>query len=170
MHWAAHRNDLAAADLLITAGASVSAANELGATPLWLAALNGSAPMVERLLDAGASPNAALKMGEQPLMTAARGGVVEVVELLLEHGADVNARELERGQTALMWAVARTLIAQGADLHVRSKVWYQLENTAGNTNPIGNFRMAHGARPRCSLQRETAIPRLPRCSSMAVRT
>ena len=107
--------------------------------------------MVERLLDAGASPNAALKMGEQPLMTAARGGVVEVVELLLEHGADVNARELERGQTALMWAVAqrqtavaRTLIAQGADLHVRSKVWYQLENTAGNTNPIGNFRMAHG--------------------------
>ena len=151
MHWAAHRNDLAAADLLIAAGASVSAVNELGATPLWLAALNGSAPMVERLLDAGASPNAALKMGEQPLMTAARGGVVEVVELLLEHGADVNARELERGQTALMWAVAqrqtavaRTLIAQGADLHVRSKVWYQLENTAGNTNPIGNFRMAHG--------------------------
>jgi ankyrin repeat protein len=23
-------------------------------------------------------------------------------------------------------------------------VWYQLENTAGNTNPSGNFRMAHG--------------------------
>ncbi|MEE2637567.1 MAG: ankyrin repeat domain-containing protein [Acidobacteriota bacterium] len=151
MHWAAHRNDHVAADLLITAGAHVGIANELGATPLWLAALNGSTPMVRRLLDAGANPNAALKMGEQPLMTAARSGAAGVVELLLEHGADIQARERERGQTALMWAVAqrqtevvRILIAAGADLRARSNVWYQLENTAGNTNPIGNFRMAHG--------------------------
>ncbi|GIS97962.1 MAG: hypothetical protein CM1200mP25_1990 [Acidobacteriota bacterium] len=23
-------------------------------------------------------------------------------------------------------------------------MWHQLENTAGNTNPVGNFKMAHG--------------------------
>ena len=61
------------------------------------------------------------------------------------------AAEHERGQTALMWAVAqqhgdvaRLLIESDADLHARTNVWYQLENTAGNTNPSGNFRMAHG--------------------------
>ncbi len=151
LHWAAHRNDLAAADSLIAAGATVNAANALGATPLWLAAMNGSADMVGRLLDANADPNAALKMGETPLMTAARAGSVKTAELLLDRGADPNAAEHERGQTALMWAAAqrhpdvvRLLVDRGADLHARSKVWHQLENTAGNTNPIGNFEMAHG--------------------------
>lgn len=151
LHWAAHRNDLDAADLLIAAGAGVNAANELGATPLWLAAMNGTAPMVTRLLAVGADPNVALKLGETPLMTAARVGAVDVVGLLLEHGADVNAHEGERGQTALMWAAAqghaeviRLLVARGANVHARSTVWYQLENTAGNTNSSANFRMAHG--------------------------
>ena len=151
LHWAAHRNDLAGATLLIEAGADVNAANALGATPLWLAAINGSADMVERLLDSGGNPNVSLNMGETPLMTASRSGSLPTVQLLLEHGADVNAAELERAQTALMWAVAqqhgdvaRVLIQNDADLYARTEVWYQLENTAGNTNTSGNFRMAHG--------------------------
>ena len=151
LHWAAHRNDLATANLLIEAGADVNLANDLGATALWLAAINGSASMVARLLEAGANPNAPLKRGETPLMTAARSGNSQAVEQLLQYGADVNAAEHERGQTALMWAVAqqhaavaRLLIEHDADLQVRTSVWYQLENTAGNTNTSGNFRMAHG--------------------------
>ena len=151
LHWASHRNDLKAASLLIAAGADVNAANELGATPLWLAATNGSATMVERLLEAGANPNVSLKMGETPLMAAARSGDVPTVERLIARGADVDAREHERGQTALMWAaarrhadVARVLIRHGADVHARSKVYHQLENTAGNTNPSGNFQMPRG--------------------------
>lgn len=151
LHWAVHLNDLDTTSLLIEAGADVNAANQLGATSLWLAALNGSDALVGRLLESGANPNASLKMGETPLMVAARSGNAESVELLLEHGADVNTIESERGQTALMWAVAqqhanvvRVLIENDANLHARSEVWYQLENTAGNTNPSGNFRMAHG--------------------------
>lgn len=151
LHWAAHRDDLEAATALIDAGASVNAANELGATPLWLAATNGNGAMVALLLDAGANPNAALNMGETPLMSAARVGSLESVEQLLAHGADVHAAESERHQTALMWAVAqqhpavvRVLIEHGADPHARTTVWHQLENTAGNTNPTGNFTMAHG--------------------------
>src|SRR5262245_45201662 len=46
LHWAAHKDDVAIADLLIRAGAEVNAANDLGATPLWLASLNGSGRMV----------------------------------------------------------------------------------------------------------------------------
>ena len=84
-------------------------------------------------------------------MSASRAGSARTVSLLLNAGADVNAVEEERGQTALMWAVAQShsavtelLLSHGADLNIRSKVWYQLENTAGNTNPSGNFKMAHG--------------------------
>ena len=40
--------------------------------------------------------------------------------------------------------IADLLIKNGADVGARSKIWYQLENTAGNTNPSGNFKMAHG--------------------------
>ena len=151
LHWAAHRSDLEATALLIEAGAEVNAANALGATPLWLAAKNGAAGIAERLLDAGADPNVTLRMGETPLMSAARSGSLAVVEMLLDRGADVNAAERERGQTALMWAAAqqhagvvRLLAERGADLHARTRVWEQLENTAGNTNTSGNFRMRHG--------------------------
>jgi len=106
---------------------------------------------VARLLEAGAEPDAALAMGETPLMAAARSGDVATVDALLRAGAYPNAAELERGQTALMWAAAQrhavvvTRLAEaGADVHTRSTVWHQLENTAGNTNPSGNFEMAHG--------------------------
>ena len=151
LHWAAHRNNEEVAQSLLDAGANVDASNELGATPLWLAASNGSEILVEKLLSAGANPNVRLKMGETPLMSASRAGNADTVVLLLNAGGDVNAAEDERGQTALMWAVAQShaavaalLLENGADLNTRTKVWYQLENTAGNTNPSGNFRMAHG--------------------------
>jgi len=151
LHWAAHRDDIDAARALIKAGATVTVSNDLGATPLWLAAGAGSAEMVELLLDAGANPNVRLSMGETPLMSAARTGRVAVVEQLLAYGADVNAAEADRQQTALMWAVAqehsavvRVLLEHGADIHARTVIWDQLENTAGNTNPVGNFRMSHG--------------------------
>lgn len=151
LHWAAHRNDLRAAGLLIDGGAAVDVANDLGATPLWLAASSGSDAMVARLLQAGAEPNVTLTMGETPLMAAARSGANSAVDALLRSGADPNAAELERGQTALMWAAAQRhatvvtqLVKAGADVHAKTLVWHQLENTAGNTNPSGNFQMAHG--------------------------
>ncbi|MXZ69920.1 MAG: hypothetical protein F4Z04_00215 [Acidobacteria bacterium] len=151
LHWATHRDNLAIARLLIDAGADPNAANDLDATPLWLAAENGSAPITELLLDAGANPDLTLAMGETPLMIAARSGAAETVALLLDAGASPNAAEREREQTALMWAaaqghadVAQLLLDAGADLTARSRVWDQLENTAGNTNTSGNFRMSHG--------------------------
>jgi uncharacterized protein len=127
--WAAYWDDLDAADLLIRAGANLNAANEYGVTPLSLACTNRSAAMVEKLLKARANPNIRQWTGVSPLMTCARTGSAEAVKLLLEHGAEVNASEGERGQTALMWAVAakqnevvRILLANGADIHARSKI------------------------------------------------
>src|SRR3990170_2321709 len=128
LHWAAHRDDLAAADLLIKAGANVRAVNRYGVTPLWLACINGSATMVERLLNAGADPNTTMAEGDTALMTAARTGNVAAVRALLTRGAKVNAQERWKGQTALMWAAAannaatiEALVEAGADIHARTK-------------------------------------------------
>jgi ankyrin repeat protein len=128
LHWAAHFDNLAAADLLIRAGANVKATNRYGVTPLWLACINGSAGMVEKLLGAGADPNTTMPEGDTALMTAARTGNVGAVKALLLHGAAVNARENWKGQTALMWAAAannaaavEALIEAGADVQARTK-------------------------------------------------
>ncbi len=131
LHWAAHRDDLTAADLLIRAGAR-EMANELGVTPLYLACTNRSAPMVKRLLAAGANPNAKLLRGETVLMECARTGDLAAVTALLAAGADVNAKESINDQTALMWAVGqqhadvvRALVEVGADIQARSRTYPQ---------------------------------------------
>jgi ankyrin repeat protein len=132
LHWAAHRDDLAIADLLIRAGARANVADDVGATPLHLACTNRSAPMVERLLAAHADANAMLLNGETVLMTCARAGDAPAVKALLLHGADANAAEHEHHQTALMWAAAerhpevvQVLIDAHADIRARSLVYAQ---------------------------------------------
>ena len=127
LHWAAHWDDLETAESLIRVGANVNAATDYGVTALSLACLNRNSAMVATLLRAKANPNAAQWTGETPLMTCARTGSVEAVKLLLDNGADTSAKETQRGQTALMWAlagnhpqVAQALIARGADIHARS--------------------------------------------------
>src|SRR5207344_124603 len=77
LHWAVRGDDLETTDLLIRAGANVSAANREGATPLLLASVNGNAAMLEKLVNAGADPNAKLsKDGDTALMMAARTGKI----------------------------------------------------------------------------------------------
>ena len=126
--WAAHWDDLEAAELLLRAGADVNAANDYGVSPLSLACVNGSAAMVDKLLRAGANANAAQATGETPIMTCARTGNADAVKFLIAHEANVNAMETWKSQTALMWAAAdqhpdavRLLLARGADVHARSK-------------------------------------------------
>jgi ankyrin repeat protein len=132
LHWAAHRDHLAIADLLIRSGARANVANDVGVTPLHLACTNRSAPMVDRLLAAGAHANATLPSGETVLMTCARAGDANAVKALLVHGADVNAKEREHHQTALMWAAAQRhpdvvqlLIEARADIRARSLTYAQ---------------------------------------------
>src|SRR4029453_4272392 len=53
LHWGVRLDDLDTTDLLIGAGANVSAANREGVKPLQLAALNGNACIVGQLLKRG---------------------------------------------------------------------------------------------------------------------
>src|ERR1043165_9756661 len=58
LHWAAYRDDIELARLLLQSGADVKAKTRLAdMTPLHLAAANGSATMIELLAKAGADVN-----------------------------------------------------------------------------------------------------------------
>ena len=129
LHWAAYKNDVEMAKMLIAAGASVKAAARIeGLTPLALACTSGNAGIVDVLLKAGADANSANGIWTA-LMMASSSGSVEAVKLLLDHGANVNAKEVAHNQTALMFAAGRDrgaviglLAARGADLNATSDV------------------------------------------------
>ncbi|MFE1173975.1 ankyrin repeat domain-containing protein [Streptomyces sp. NPDC058773] len=96
---------------LLRQGASPSAPDADGATPLYLAAVSGRSDIVRRLLEAGAAPDTESR-GEPgseglPLCAAACWGHDETVRALLEHGADPDLREDDgTSATPLMWAAA----------------------------------------------------------------
>lgn len=130
LHWAAYRDDLEAARLLLEAGANLKAATrDQAITPLILAAKNGDADMIDALLRAGAGPNVATTDGMTPLMAAALSGRADAAQVLLDGGADVNAKEAGHHQTALMFAAAQDraamislLAARGAELNASTDV------------------------------------------------
>jgi ankyrin repeat protein len=130
LHWAAYRDDLEMAQLLLKAGAKVDVKTRVGEmTPLFMAAKNGSAAMLDALIKGGGDANGASSNGTTPLMLAAAAGKADAVRLLLDRGANVNARDITNGQTAAMFAAAldrgdaiTALAERGADLKITTKV------------------------------------------------
>ena len=135
LHWAAFRDDLEVADLLLAADAEVMAATRVGGlTPLWLAAENGSAAMLDRLLTSEADVNVTTSTGAALLMAAALSGSVEAIDLLVERGAFLDARDTANGQTALMFAAwenranaIRALAGHGAHVGLMSLIVSMIE-------------------------------------------
>lgn len=79
------------------------ARNQLGSTPLHLAATNGDSGPLKALIAAGADVNARDKEDNTPLHMAAYAGKSEAARLLLEAGADVNVKSTG-GRTPLSLA------------------------------------------------------------------
>ena len=107
---AANANDLALANLLIEAGASVNRPNW---TPLHYAASKGHLAMMHLLIDNDAYIDAESPNGTTPLMMAAYYASPSAVKLMLEEGADPTLKNQD-GMTALDLAIAkdRALSAQ----------------------------------------------------------
>ena len=131
LHWAAENGSAATAELLLNAGANLSAVTRLGGyTPLHLAAKAGGAEVVRALLAAGANPRAATTAGgATALHFAAAAGSAEAVTALIGHGADPNAPGSAWGQTPLMFAAAagrvgaiHALMDGGADPAITARV------------------------------------------------
>jgi ankyrin repeat protein len=81
----------------------VHARNELGSTPLHIAATNSSPEAAKSLIAKGADINARDNNGSTPLHLAAFTGKKEVVELLLNSGAIADAKD-NKGATPLDYA------------------------------------------------------------------
>ena len=100
---AANANDLASANLLIEAGASVNRPNW---TPLHYAASKGHTAMMRLLIENDAYIDAESPNGTTPLMMAAYYASPNAVKLMLEEGADPLLKNQD-GQTALDMALVK---------------------------------------------------------------
>jgi ankyrin repeat protein len=81
LHFAVHKNDVAAARALIDAGVEVNKAGDLGYTPLHVATMKGNVEMVELLIERGADVFA-LSEGYPPFTTARLANQDRICDLL----------------------------------------------------------------------------------------
>jgi ankyrin repeat protein len=136
-------------------------ANELGATPFFLAALTADAELMRTLAALGADPRLPNAENSTPLMVAAglatrspgedagtESEVLEAVQVALDLGADVNAVD-DNGETAMHAAayknlpkVVKFLAARGAKIDVWNRPnnfgWIPLAIAVGYR--FGNFK------------------------------
>ena len=93
LHWAAMRETVDAAKLLLDVGADVAVKQgKYAGTPLQYAAGRGTVEICQLLLSHDAPVDAVDSIGRTPLLWAAMGGHTDVASLLLDHGADINAQ------------------------------------------------------------------------------
>jgi ankyrin repeat protein len=116
---------------LISEGADVNVKDKdnVGFTPLYLAATNAHTPIVMLLIEAGANVNAKNDWGQTPLDAAVQNTDTVIVTLLIEKGADVNTKSTDPADwTPLMRATAKKspspeiitrLIEAGAEVNAK---------------------------------------------------
>lgn len=83
-------NNEASVKLLLAEGAEVDARDEIGKTPLLIAAEKGYFPIVLLLIQKGADINAQHNLHWTALMFAAGNGHSDIVKHLVENGANTN--------------------------------------------------------------------------------
>lgn len=128
LQWAAQRGHESLAELVLSKGADVNAAdNFFEQSAFYLAAKNRHVGFIGILVANGADMSSDQESRRAALIWAARDGRDDVVELLLKNGADADLRGgvLVYGATSLHWAAAnghesvvRLLLENGANVAV----------------------------------------------------
>ena len=138
LHWAAARGDSYAVDTLLTFGADLEIADNLGSTALHYSAWNKTR-CLELLLTSGANPNCKNKNGDTPLHWAATAATVatdatkpQSVEMLLQHGAELNATNICK--VTPLFNTCESIAPEYADPSMNSVV----EALDYNGNPVGD--------------------------------
>jgi ankyrin repeat protein len=163
LHSATISGDPTGVQTCLLRGENPDGVDEDGYTPLLLSArrarLDGSLAIAELLLVAGANPDGVVvPAGPSCLQLAAEAWSLEMVRLLLAHNADPS--KVADGVSPLMCAIrsrqteiAKTLIAAGADVHLRVHGMSAAEYAAyeGFTRLEAEIR---------ALQEATVVPRL----------
>lgn len=105
LHWAVHRDDVSAVQILLSWNASVDLSTRgEKRTALHIAARAGYFACAKTLLDAGADVNYRDVYHRTALSLAALSGADDLVALFLSRGADAHAQEID-GITALQRAI-----------------------------------------------------------------
>ena len=146
------------ANALLEAGARPDDWSETHITPLMRAVSHGRLGTVQALLDRGANTNAHDDRGMLPIhnLTSYSSDGLDIAELLVTRSKDANAADFN-GATLLMNAInrggdialVRFLIAQGADVNLRSKDGTSalLVATASADTEATRLLLEHGADP-----------------------
>jgi ankyrin repeat protein len=139
LHSCALFGHMAAAQLLIEAGADILAVDKSGRTALHMVASSrdGSYAMMKLLIDAGADISAIARQHGSVLHTAATNGTSAMVQLLLDHGAATDTID-EWRETPLhgaafsgSGATVRLLLRAGAEIEANNAFrWTALHSAA----------------------------------------
>lgn len=141
--------------LLHEHGASLTASDKEGDTPLHLAAMVGHIGAFRFLMSHFPEPDLANAGGESPLHLAAMSGSVEIINLLLEKHAEIDSRN-SKGVTPLMLAIAAKhedaclrLLEAGADINAAGVDGKTALAAAIATDDIesARFLLKNGANP-----------------------
>ncbi|XP_062894098.1 kinase D-interacting substrate of 220 kDa B isoform X1 [Mobula hypostoma] len=132
--------------------------NEIGQTPLMLAAEQGNLEIVQELLKKGANCNLEDVDNWTALISAAKGGHLEIVSELINFSANLEHRDMG-GWTSLMWAaykghteISRLLLEKGANPNITGQYSvYPIIWAAGRGHhEIVKLLLQHGAKVNCS--------------------
>ncbi|MCK5014009.1 MAG: ankyrin repeat domain-containing protein [Candidatus Omnitrophica bacterium] len=98
--------------------------------PLFIAVLEGDAPVVKKLIASGADVNQTIEFGMTPLMFAVWKGHLNVAEILLDDGANVNAQNDRKSSPLLAaleskaqqrMALLDLLLSKGANVNAETE-------------------------------------------------
>ncbi|XP_052232816.1 ankyrin repeat and SAM domain-containing protein 6-like [Dreissena polymorpha] len=122
---ACEQGDVQLAEAMLDEGLPVDSTDDMGNSPLTVAAANGHDQVVRMLMMRGAAVDKKNLYGWTPVMQAARHGHNNIIALILQHQVDMNATNAY-GMTALTLAakgghlqVVRLLVEGGADINTQ---------------------------------------------------